>query len=81
MHRELKRETPRPRASTLRSQQRRFDFFREEPPHEGIGDRIPASLWGRTFAARHPCLGGGLRGTNRYETRASDRHERGLEPS
>ena len=49
MHRELKRETTRPAASNLRSQQRRFDFFRkryhEERPHEGIADRIPASLW------------------------------------
>jgi hypothetical protein len=35
-------------------QQRRFDFFHEEPPREGIGDRIAASLWGRTFAARRP---------------------------
>jgi putative transposase len=49
MHRELKRETARPAASSLRTQQRRFDLFRqrynEERPHEGIGDRIPASLW------------------------------------
>src|SRR5207249_9999415 len=46
---EVKRETTRPAASTLRSQQRRFDFFRdrynEERPHEGIADQIPASLW------------------------------------
>lgn len=49
MHRELKRETARPAASSLRSQQRRFDHFQkrynEERPHEGIGDRVPASLW------------------------------------
>ena len=49
MHRELKRETTRPASSTLRAQQRRFDAFRarynDERPHEGIGDRTPASLW------------------------------------
>src|SRR2546423_1404570 len=42
MHRELKRETARPAANTLRGQQRKFDAFRrrynEERPHEGIGD-------------------------------------------
>ena len=49
MHRELKRETARPAAATGRAQQRRFDAFRQryntERPHEGIGDRTPASLW------------------------------------
>ena len=49
MHRELKRETARPAAATARAQQRRFDAFRQryntERPHEGIGDRTPASLW------------------------------------
>lgn len=49
MHRELKRETVRPPARTMRGQQRKFDLFRrrynEERPHEGIGDRTPASLW------------------------------------
>jgi len=49
MHRELKRETTRPAASTLRAQQRRFDAFRrrynDERPHEGIGNRTPTSLW------------------------------------
>ena len=49
MHRELKRETARPAANTLRGQQRKFDAFRrrynEERPHEGIGDQVPASLW------------------------------------
>ena len=49
MHRELKRETARPAASSLRAQQRRFDAFRQryndERPHEGIGDRTPSSLW------------------------------------
>ena len=49
MHRELKRETTRPAASSLRAQQRRFDRFRrrynEERPHEGIGDQTPATLW------------------------------------
>ena len=49
MHRELKRETTRPAARSLRAQQRRFNAFRtrdnEERPHEGIGDRTPTSLW------------------------------------
>jgi transposase InsO family protein len=49
MHRELKRETTRPPASSFRGQQRRFDAFRarynDERPHEGIGDQTPASLW------------------------------------
>lgn len=49
MHRELKRETARPPASTLRIQQRRFDAFRQryndERPHEAIGDRTPSTLW------------------------------------
>ena len=49
MHRELKRETTRPPSSTLRAQPRRFEAFRtrsnDERPHEGIGDRTPASLW------------------------------------
>lgn len=49
MHRELKRETARPAAHSLRAQQRRFDAFRtrynDERPHEGIRDQIPASLW------------------------------------
>jgi putative transposase len=49
MHRELTRETTRPAAGSARAQQRRFDAFRQryntERPHEGIGDRRPASLW------------------------------------
>jgi len=61
MHRELKRETTRPAASSQRAQQRRFDAFRrrynEERPHEGIGNRTPASLWtpsSRGFPERIP---------------------------
>jgi hypothetical protein len=61
MHRELKRETARPPAASFRGQQRRFDAFRTryntERPHEGIGDRIPASLWhpsGRPFPSTSP---------------------------
>jgi len=49
MHRELKRETTRPPASTLRGQQRKFDLFRErynqERPHDGIGGELPAQRW------------------------------------
>jgi putative transposase len=47
MHRELKRETARPAARSLRAQQRRFDAFcqryNDERPHEGIGDRTPSA--------------------------------------
>jgi putative transposase len=49
MHRELKRETARPAAGSLRAQQQRFDAFcqryNDERPHEGIGDRTPSALW------------------------------------
>ena len=49
MHRDLKRETARPAAGSLRAQQRRFDAFQARyntvRPHEGIGDRTPSSLW------------------------------------
>lgn len=49
MHRELKRETTGPAATSVRAQQRRFDTFRrrynEERPHEALGQRTPASLW------------------------------------
>ncbi len=49
MHRELKREPARPAAGSLRAQPRRFDAFLQryntERPHEGIGNRTPASLW------------------------------------
>jgi len=57
MHRELKRETTRPAASTLRAQQRRFDAFlrryNDERPHEALKNRTPASLW--TPSARPYC--------------------------
>lgn len=49
MHRELKRETARPPAATLRAQQRRLDAFRhrynDERPHEALGMATPASRW------------------------------------
>ncbi len=52
MHRTLKRETTRPPAPTPRSQQQRFDLFREEyntvRPHEALGDATPASLYTRS---------------------------------
>lgn len=57
MHRELKRETARPAARSLRTQQHRFDAFarryNDERPHEGIGDRTPSSLW-RPSSRRYP---------------------------
>jgi putative transposase len=49
MHRTLKQATLRPPASSLRTQQRRFDSFRkefnEERPHEAIGNDTPAALY------------------------------------
>jgi putative transposase len=49
MHRELKRETTRPAAATRRSQQRRFERFRQryntERPHEALRDATPQSRW------------------------------------
>ena len=49
MHRELKRETTRPAAATLRAQQYRFNAFvrryNEERPHEALANRTPASVW------------------------------------
>lgn len=49
MHRELKWETARPAAATLRAQQARFEAFRrrynEERPHEALANRTPSSLW------------------------------------
>lgn len=49
MHRDLKRETTTPAATTAQSQQRRFDAFRrrynEVRPHEALGHRTPVSLW------------------------------------
>jgi len=60
MHRELKRETARPAAATLRSQQRRFDAFvrryNEERPHEALGNRTPNTFWtpSRRSYVEHP---------------------------
>lgn len=52
MHRTLKRATARPPAPTARSQQRRFDLFREEynavRPHEALGDATPAAVYTRS---------------------------------
>ena len=49
MHRELKRETTRPPAWSLRGQQTKFDRFREryneERPHEGLDGARPADRW------------------------------------
>ena len=50
MHRTLKRETTRPAAQNLLAQQERFDRFVEEfnrkRPHEAIGMKVPADLYG-----------------------------------
>jgi len=49
MHRTLKAATTRPPATTLATQQRVFDEFRQEyntlRPHEALGDATPASVW------------------------------------
>jgi putative transposase len=49
MHRELKRETVHPAATTRRSQQHRFDTFRArynaERPHEALQQATPRSRW------------------------------------
>jgi transposase InsO family protein len=49
MHRDLKRETTRPPAANLASQQRKFDRFRKryngERPHDGIDGELPAEFW------------------------------------
>ena len=52
MHRTLKRATARPPAPTARSQQQRFDVFRDQynavRPHEALGDATPASCYARS---------------------------------
>lgn len=49
MHRTLKAETARPPATSMRSQQRRFNRFRTEyneiRPHEALGMATPASIY------------------------------------
>jgi transposase InsO family protein len=61
MHRTLKAKATRPAEATLRAQQRRFDRFMEEfnhvRPHQGIGQRRPASVvqpYRRPFPERLP---------------------------
>ena len=49
MHKDLKRETARPPAANLASQQRKFDRFRkrynQERPHDGIDGALPSERW------------------------------------
>jgi hypothetical protein len=59
MHRDLKRETTKPPAATMRGQQRKFDAFRkrynEERPHDGIDGDLPEDRWqpsGRPYPER-----------------------------
>jgi transposase InsO family protein len=61
MHRTLKADTARPPATTLRTQQQRFDRFiaeyNHERPHESLADRTPATLYRsspRAYPARLP---------------------------
>lgn len=59
MHKTLKAYTAAPPAATLRSQQQRFDRFREEynedRPHEGLSMRTPSQCYRRSerFYPRH----------------------------
>lgn len=61
MHRDVKAETTRPPAHTLRGQQRKFDsflrIFNEERPHEALGYDVPNDHWEpstREFPSRLP---------------------------
>ena len=61
MHLTLKQETAQPPRATLRSQQRRFDEFRQEyneqRPHEALAQRTPAELYQaspRAYPSRLP---------------------------
>lgn len=61
MHLTLKKETAQPPASNGRSQQRRFDAFREEfnsqRPHEALGMQTPGSMYWyspRPYPSRPP---------------------------
>lgn len=49
MHKTLKKETARPPASSMRTQQRSFDtfqtFYNEERPHESLGQKRPTTLY------------------------------------
>jgi putative transposase len=63
MHKTLKAEATRPPAPTLRSQQRKFDVFRQEynheRPHESLNQETPASLYQaspRSYPSRLPKL-------------------------
>jgi transposase InsO family protein len=79
MHLTLKQETTQPPAPNQRSQQRRFDVFREEynhvRPHEALGMRTPASLYQpspRIYPTRLPEL---AYGTGYEIRRIGDRGE------
>lgn len=55
MHLTLKREATKPAAANLLQQQARFDAFLErynqERPHQALGMRVPADLYGRSSRA------------------------------
>jgi transposase InsO family protein len=72
MHRTLKAETTRPPAAALRSQQIKFDRFRQEfnheRPHEALEQRTPASVYQsslRSMPSKLPAL----EYPDRYEVR------------
>jgi putative transposase len=61
MHLTLKNETAKPPQASLRSQQRRFDSFRQEyngqRPHEALDQKTPADVYGpspRPYPSRLP---------------------------
>jgi transposase InsO family protein len=63
MHRTLKQETLRPPATTMRTQQTRFDRFiaeyNKERPHEALGNATPSTLYvpsPRSYPSRLPSL-------------------------
>ncbi len=63
MHKTLKAHTTHPPGASMRSQQRKFDVFREEynevRPHESLNQETPASLYipsSRPMPARIPKL-------------------------
>jgi len=60
MHRDLKEDTARPPASTIKNQQKKFDWFVQmynfERPHEALGMNVPSSRYVRSDRAFPPCL-------------------------
>ncbi len=77
MHRTLKRETTRPAAATLRSQQIRFNRFRDEfnnvRPHEALDQETPDSCY-KTSRRAYPSRVPQVEYPNHYEKRLVSRN-------